>query len=195
MYHPPPPPPLNSIIRTCNAGEKCFVYAGGQRIDFGLIKQIALRYAAYKFIIIGHDKKKINLPNVIFYGYISHKKYLEIISKASVFIIPYTKAYTKKLSKYSYTAKVLLPIDLGIPVIVKSYGLITNTDEAKKLYTYNTHEEALDILDRIVKSLDSGTYDFSISMDAKKFLAKRNYSYKINELDSILKTVLRSPNR
>jgi hypothetical protein len=182
-------------ITTKSAKEKYFVYAGGQQIDFCLIKQIALKYGTYRFIIIGHDKKKVNLPNVVFYGYIPHKEYLEIISKSSVFIIPYTKAYTKKLSKYSYTAKVLLPIDLGIPVIVKSYGLITKADETKKLYTYNTHKEAFDILNNIVNSIDSGNYDFSINMAAKEFLAKQNYAYKLKALDSILKPILNNKNR
>jgi hypothetical protein len=175
--------------------EKYFVYAGGQQIDFCLIKQIALKYETYRFVIIGHDKKKVNLPNVIFYGYISHEKYLRIISKASVFIVPYTKSYTKKLSKYSYTAKILLPIDLGIPLIVKSYGLVTKSDETKKLYTYHTHQEALDALDGIVKSLDSGTYDFSVSLAAKEFLSKQNYAYKLNELDSVLSPILKAQNR
>jgi hypothetical protein len=182
-------------ITTDAVREKYFVYAGGGQIDFRLIKQWALKYSMYKFVIIGHEKKKINLSNVVFYGYIPHKEYLKIISKASAFIVPFTKNYSKKLSRCSYTAKILLPIDLGIPVIVKSYGLITNTDETKKLYTYNTHQEALDALDRIVKSLDSGSYDFSVSADTKRFLAERNYQYKLYELDSIFKSILKSQNR
>jgi glycosyltransferase involved in cell wall biosynthesis len=171
--------------------EKYFVYAGGGQIDFRLIRQMALKYGTYKFVIIGHDKKW-ELPNVVFHGYIPHKEYLKIISKASVFIIPYTKAYSKKLSQYSYTAKVLVPIDLGIPVIVKSYGLITKSDETKKLFVYNTRREALDTLDRIVKSVDSGTCDFSTSQAAKEFLAKQNYAYKIKELDSVLNPILKT---
>jgi hypothetical protein len=185
-----PPENVADVIR-----EKYFVYAGGGQIDFRLIKQWALKYSAYKFVIIGHDKKKINLPNVVFYGYTPHKEYLEIISKASAFIVPFTKSYSKKLSRCSYTAKILLPIDLGIPVIVKSYGLITNTDEAKKLYTYNTHQEAIDTFNRIVKLLDSGTYDFSVNDDTKKFLAQKNCSYKFCELDSILKPILKVQNQ
>jgi glycosyltransferase involved in cell wall biosynthesis len=184
-----PPKNVADVIR-----EKYFVYAGGGQIDFRLIKQWALKYSVYKFVIIGHDKKRINLPNVVFYGYIPHDKYLEIISKASAFIVPYTRNQSRKFFRYSYTAKILLPIDLGIPVIVKSYGLITNTDEVKKLYTYNTHREAIDVLDRIVKSLDSGTYNFSVSADVKQFLAKQNYSYKLYELDSILKPILKVQN-
>lgn len=170
--------------------EKYFVYAGGGQIDFRLIELMALKYSIYQFLIIGHNKKRINLPNVVFYGYIPYNEYLEIISKASVFIVPFTRNYSRKLSRCSYTAKILLPIDLGIPVIVKSYGLITNTDEAKKLYAYNTHQEALDILDGIVKLIDSGTYDFSINNDTKEFLSRRNSSYILCKLDSILKPIL-----
>jgi hypothetical protein len=175
--------------------EKYFIYAGGGQIDFRLIKRIALKYSCYKFVIIGHDQNKIDLPNIIFYGYIPHKEYLEIISRASVFIVPFTKKYSKKLSRCSYTAKILLPIDLGIPVVVKSYGLITKTDETKKLYTYNTHQEALDTLDGIVKSLDSGIYDFSVDLPTKEFLSKQNYLYKLNELGSILSPILNVQNR
>jgi glycosyltransferase involved in cell wall biosynthesis len=175
--------------------EKYFIYAGGGQIDFRLIKQIALKYNDYKIVIIGHDSEKANLPNIVFYGYIPHKEYLEIISRASVFIVPFTKNYSKKLSRCSYTAKILLPIDLGIPVIVKSYGLLTKTDETKKLYTYNTHQEALDTLDKIVKSLDSGAYNFSVDLAAKKFLSKQNYSYKLNELDSVLSPIFKVQNR
>jgi hypothetical protein len=169
--------------------EKYFIYAGGGHLDFRLVKQMSSKYRNYKFIIIGHDKKNRNLPNVIFYGYIPHNEYMEIISKASVFIVPFTNNYSKKLSRCSYTAKILLPIDLGIPVIVKSYGLVAQTDETKKLYAYNTRQEALAILDRIVNSLDSGTYDFSVNIDAKEFLARQNYSYKLKEIDSVLKPI------
>jgi hypothetical protein len=73
--------------------------------------------------------------------------------------------------------------------------LITKTDETKKLYTYNTHQEALDTLDGIVKSLDSGTYDFSVALAAKEFLSKHNYSYKLNEIDSILRPILKAQDR
>jgi len=172
-------------------GNKCtikkeFVFMGGGEIDFPLIQNIANRYTDYFFHVIGSFKKRNIGNNVIFYGYLEYDNYISIIRDSSICIIPFTKRFTFQLRRCSYTAKILLPMSLGMPVLLKNYGTIQETDTEKKLFVYKNHKEALSMLDTIIIKIESGELNRDISKETRDFLLPQTVENRLKELDKTL---------
>jgi hypothetical protein len=160
---------------------KSFVYLGLASPDYKLIKLIAQEYPEYLFYLIGPYNNKVKAKNVVRMGYLGYEQYEDIISSASVFIMPLTAI--KNLKKYSYTSKMFLAMHLGIPILVRCYGLVQNNDVEKKVYVYNTRKQALIRLAEIVSNIKSGRLDFKVSSATSVFLKDREYESNIKNLD------------
>lgn len=164
--------------------KKEFVFMGGGEIDLPLIKKISNRFPDYTFNIIGSFKykKKIN-DNIIFHGYLEYDEYIKPVLSSSVFIIPYSKRFSLHLSRCNFSAKILLAISLGMPILLKNYGAIQNTDLDKKLFVYKTHNEALDLLTDIIKKIENGELNREVSEKTRDFLFPQIYENRLKELD------------
>jgi hypothetical protein len=162
--------------------EKKFVYAGGGTLDYSLIKKIAKKHPEYTFQIVGNHHKNISNKNIIFTGFIPYKEYLQMIQSAAVFIIPFTAKYGKTLYQQSYSAKIFVPMSLGIPILTKRHGLLQSDDSEKKMYVYTTHKEALFFLDNTIKAIESGQENFIVSDNTKDYLFSRRPEQKTKDL-------------
>jgi glycosyltransferase involved in cell wall biosynthesis len=171
--------------------KKTFVYMGLAPIDYLLIKKIAKRYPNYKYLIIGPFKDKLHLENIIFYGYLNIKQYCEIISSASIFIIPMTRSWSNKVSEYSYTGKMLLAMHYGIPILVRRYGTIQIDDEKKKLYVYDTNKQALEKIESIVSKIETGEILFNVETSTRNFLDDRSELKNTEKLDVFFENVFK----
>ncbi len=79
--------------------EKSLFYMGLYKIDKELIKKIAKRYNDYIIHIVGNYKDTLNLPNVIFHGYLSYDEYMHLLLKSKCYIMPYKNSEVKKMNK------------------------------------------------------------------------------------------------
>lgn len=164
---------------------KEFIYMGAGEIDFSLIEKIAARYPEYIFHIIGSFNKYKIIKNkrVIFHGYLQYAEYQKLIPSSSVCIIPYSKRFAYQLRRCYFSAKILLPMSLGMPVLIKNYGVIQNSDPEKKLFVYKTHKEALALLDEIIRKIDCGELNREISEETRDFLLPQTAENRLKELD------------
>ncbi|GMO34132.1 MAG: hypothetical protein Ta2B_14620 [Termitinemataceae bacterium] len=177
-----------AIFENCKH-EKKFVYAGGGVLDYVLVKKIAKKYPDYTFLIVGKHRRPFLPENVTFCGFVPHKEYLQIISSASVFIIPFTSGYGKTLHQQSYSAKIFVPMSIGMPILVKKHGSLQHTEKEKKLYAYDTHEVALMLLDKMIQEIELKTENFNVSESTKEFLFSRRPEQKIKELHTYFEGV------
>ena len=168
------------------AQKKEFIFMGGGEIDFSLIKNIVINFPDYTFHIIGSFKKKIKHNSVVFHGYLDYNEYQRIILNSSVCIVPFTIKFANQLKRCYFTAKVLLPMSLGMPVLIKSYGKIKETDYDKKLFVYNTHKEAITLLKEILEKKDKGIIKHDVSRETSSFLSIHTAENRIIELNSLL---------
>ena len=180
--------PVNNKIRTIK--DKSFVYLGGGKLDWNLIIKICKKYPDYMFHIVGNFRKFTSLKNIIFHGYIDHSIYQEICLNSDVCIIPYSKQFAYQLRRCYFSAKVLFPMSLGIPIIMKNYGVIQNTDYDKKLFVYNTHKEALNLLKNIINKIELGEIKREVSKNTQEFLFPQTVEKRLKELDNVFLHVL-----
>ena len=180
--------PINDKYRTNN--NKSFVYLGGGKLDWKLIIKICKKYPNYTFHIVGNFKKFISLKNIIFHGYQDHSIYQDICLNSDICIIPYSRQFAYQLRRCFFSAKVLFPMSLGIPIIMKNYGSIQNTDYDKKLFVYNTHKEALNLLNEIVNKIELGILKREVSKNTLDFLSPQTVEKRIKELDTVFLHVL-----
>jgi hypothetical protein len=164
--------------------EKHFVIMGGE-IDLHLLKKIAKNYPEYLFSVIGIRKKKIRRKNIIFQGYLDFKNYQKLLSSCFAVIIPFSKHYVRQLKQVSFTAKILLPMYMGIPILLRSYGAIHYTNMEKKLFVYKTHYEALTMLNRITEDFKHVGSDRKASKETMDFLLPQTYENRLKKLDEI----------
>jgi hypothetical protein len=165
------------------------VFFGMGPIDYLLVKKVALNYSNYTIKITGSHKDKLHLKNVFFVGYLEYQQYVKLISSACILILPYTNKFSKKLRKCSYTAKIFLATHCGIPIIVKKYGLVNKTDEEKKLFVYDSHAEALKILNKLIIKIKDGDLSFVPSTNTTEYLKKQSVETKIKELEVFFKDI------
>jgi hypothetical protein len=170
-------------IPASSAGQKHFVFAGGGELDWVLIARIAKKYPEYLFHIVGLFKKKRIPANVIIHGYLEHEAYRKIVADASVFIIPFSARFAYQLRRCYFTAKVLMPIQMGIPVLLKSYGAIQHSDMSKKLFVYHTRQEAVALLEDILSQISGGRLPREVTKEAEDFLRPQMLENRLKELD------------
>jgi len=165
---------------------------GGGDIDFSLIKKISNRFPGYIFHVIGSFKlKKPVNDKIIFHGYLEYAEYQKLIPFSSVCIIPFTKRFSYQLRRCHFTAKILLAMSLGMPILLKNYGAIQNTDPDKKLFVYKNHNEALDLLTDIIKKIENGEFNREVSEKTRDFLLPQTYENRLRELDKTFEELLK----
>ena len=180
--------PVYNRARTNN--DKSFVYIGGGKLDWKLISKICRKYSDFTFHIVGNFRKIIPQKNIIFHGYRDHSVYQEICLNSDICIIPYSRKFAYQLRKCFFSAKVLFPMSLGMPIIMKNYGTIQNTDINKKLFVYKTHKEALKLLNKIILKIENGELKREVSKDTQAFLSPQTVEKRIKELDTVFLHVL-----
>jgi len=173
--------PYNKQI-TVNKNFICIIGGG---LDWNLIYKIAKRHLNCFFNVIGVPGKYFIKKNIHFKGYLDFSEYQNMISCSSLIIIPYSRHFSYQLRQTSYSAKVLTAMQLGKPILVKSYGDIQNTDIDKKLYVYKTKNEAISYLDLILKKIECGEINFEVSKETRDFLFPQTAENRKKELDSI----------
>jgi len=170
--------------------EKQFVIMGGE-VDLHLLKKMAKNYPEFVFSVIGIRKKKISQKNIIFKGYLDFQNYQKLISSCFAVIIPFSKHYVRQLKEVSFTAKILFPMYMGIPILLKSYGTICHTDLEKKLFVYKTHQEALTMLNTLIEKYKHGESDRNVSKETMDFLLPQTYENLLKKLDEIFQRYLK----
>jgi len=161
-----------------------FVFMGGGEIDLSLVEKISNRFPDYIFHVIGSFRlKKPGNDKIIFHGYLEYAEYQKLIPCSSVCIIPFTKRFSYQLRRCHFTAKILLPMSLGMPILLKNYGAIQNTDPDKKLFVYKTHNEALDLLADIIRKIESGELNRDVSKGTQDFLFPQTAENRLKELE------------
>ena len=177
--------PINSN-RLINQ-KKEFIFMGGGEIDFKLIKKIVMAFPDYIFHIIGSFKtKNIKHDRIIFHGYLEYDDYQKLVLNSMVCVIPFTNRFANQLKRCHFTAKILLPLSLGMPVLLKNYGIIQESDPEKKLFVYKTHDEGLFLLDEILKKIESGQINRDISKKTYEYLFAQSAENRLKELDLLL---------
>ena len=164
--------------------KKSFVVLGGD-LDWKLLNKIAKKYPEYQFHIIGIRVLGHLRENIIVNGYLNYEKYRGLLSSALGVIIPFSNFYVRQLSQVYFTAKILVAMHLGLPVLLRAYGTIQNTDPDKKLFIYNTRKEALNLMEEIINKINNHEITHDVSISAKEFLNPQISENRIKELDNI----------
>jgi len=164
--------------------EKYFIIMGGE-LDWNLINKMANKYPEYNFYVIGISGRKISCKNVISKGYLGYDEYQKILSSALITIIPFSNHYVNQLRQVSFTAKIFVSMQLGMPILLRGYGDIQDTDINKKIYVYKTYKEALLNLDSIIKKIVNGEINYEVSKETQEFLLPQRTENRIKELDSL----------
>ena len=170
--------------------EKCFVILSGE-LDWSLITKIAKKYPDYKFNIISISKRNIVNDNIYLKGYLDYDEYLKTISSALVAIIPYSKHFAYQHRLHDFTAKIWLPMYMGIPILLGAYGSIQDSDENKKLFVYKSHKEAMILLNEVIKRIESGKLNNQVSNDTLEYLTPQISENRKKELDTIFQLILK----
>jgi len=170
--------------------EKQFVVMGGE-IDLYLLKKMAKYHPEFKFSVIGIRKKKMLQKNIIFEGYLDFQNYQKLLSSCFAVIIPFSKHYVRLLKQVSFTAKILLSICMGIPILLKSYGDIQDIDHEKKLFVYKSHKEALTMLNKLTEDFKHIRSERKASKETMEFLIPQMYENRIKQLDEIFHRYLK----
>jgi len=172
----------------CSA--KYFIIMGGE-IDWNLINKMANKFPEYQFYIIGISGRKMSNKNIISKGYLEYIEYQKLLSSSLLTIIPFSNHYVHQLRQVSFTAKIFVSMQLGMPIILRGYSDIQHTDINKKLYVYKTHKEALSHLDFIIKNLESGKINYEVSKETYDFLFPQTAENRKKELDSLFSKWIR----
>jgi len=157
----------------------------GGELDWDLIIKMAKKHPEYNFYVIGIPGRKISCKNVISKGYLGYDEYQKLLSSALLTIIPFSNNYVNQLRQVSFTAKIFVSMQLGMPILLRGYGNIQDTDINKKLYVYKTQKEAISNLDSIIKKIENGEINFEVSKETKDFLLPQTAENRIKELDSL----------
>ena len=173
------------ILKTRGKQVKSIIILGGE-LNWKLIKKIANNYPDYTFNVIGLFWNKISKKNIIINGYLEYNDYQQLLLSSCMTIIPFSEHYTYQLRQVNYTAKILVSMQLGQPILLKSYGSILNTDINKKLYVYKSDKEALTLLDDIIRRIENGEENYEVSADTQNFLSPQTTDSKIKELKTFL---------
>ena len=171
--------------KTNQTVKKNIIVMGGD-IDWKLLNKMSGKYPEYKFFVIGIRLRMTVRRNIISMGYLEYGKYQELLSSAMLTVIPFSDHYTRYLQQVSYTAKILVSMQLGMPILLKEYGSIQKTDPEKKLFVYNTHNEALTMFGDIIKKIKNGELNYDVSEDTQSFLTPQTAENRRKEMEAIL---------
>ena len=166
--------------------ENYFVIMGG-RIDWLLINKIAKKHPEYQFNIIGIDEIMPLRKNIKIYGYLDYDSYQNMLTSALAVIIPFSNHYVNLLKQVNYTAKILVSMDIGLPVLVRAYGNIQNSDEEKKMYVYHKKKDAIILIDEIIAKIKNKLLTNDVSLNTRKFLLPHTSENRLKELDLLFK--------
>ena len=164
--------------------DNLIIILGGE-LDWYLLSKIAKKYHDYQFNVIGISRIKPLQKNIIIKGYLDYDSYQKLLLSASMVIIPFSINYTRQLRQVSYTAKIFVSMQLGIPILLKAYGAIQKTENEKKLFIYKTHKEALSLLENILEKTANGQINREVSQDTKDFLNPQTAENRLKELDEL----------
>jgi hypothetical protein len=173
--------------------EKHFIVMGGD-IEWSLLKKMGKKHPDYLFSVIGIRGKNVLQKNIVSSGYIDFHSYQKLFSSACAVIIPFSSRFVLQLKEVSFTAKILFPMYMGLPILLKSYGTIINTDTEKKLFVYTTHSEALEMLDTIISKFENGEINCTVSKATHDFLLPQTYENRLKELDRIFQCYIKPDN-
>ena len=85
----------------------------------------------------------------------------------------------------------MFPMDLGIPILLKAYGNIQQTDIDKKLFVYKSFKEALSLFDEIINKIETGILNRKVSESTNNFLLPHISENRRKELDNIFLPLLK----
>ena len=194
------PPGFNKIFH-CHSGfipcpiksgfarQKTILVMGGDP-DWILLDKLSAKFPDYSFYIIGIRLRLTLRKNIISMGYLVYSKYQDLLASVKLVLIPFSKRYSGLLQRVSFTAKILVSMQLGMPIILKSYGDIQESDPGKKLFVYNTRAEALAIFGEVIQYLDNGTLDYNVSAETQRFLDPQTTLNRKKEMESILENYI-----
>ena len=157
------------------------VISGG--LDKILLKKIAGRYPNYTFNVIAIPEKTSTKKNLSVKGYLDFDEYQRTILTSLAVIIPYTDRFSYQQRQTFFTARLLLSIQLGKPILLRAFGTIQNSDPEKKLFVYKTRKEALILFDEIVKKIESGELNNEVSEETLSFLLPQTVENRRKELE------------
>lgn len=161
--------------------ENSLVYMGMFKLDFKLIRNIALKNPDLTIHIVGNYKDKINLINVKFHGYLEFSEYIKLIKKSKAFFIPYHDDEVKRMKKLGMTSKFYIPMSIGKPVITKKYGTVFEDIEKYNIFTYSNRIE-------LEKKIEIVTQKhFFLTKEVELLLEKLKIKNRKIELEQILK--------
>ena len=164
--------------------KKYFVIMGG-KLDWRLIKKIGIWFPKYAFKVIGIPGRKKVRKNIEFEGYLGYDSYQELLSGASGMIIPLSTRYVYKLRQVSFTAKIFVSMQMGMPVLLRAYGSVQNSDPEKKLFVYRNIKEALMLFNDITDKINSGIINYEVSEETQDFLTPQTTVNRLKELETI----------
>ena len=168
------------------------VIMGGE-LDWRLTNAIAKKYPKYHFNVVGMvgiSRIGIQHKNITINGYLDYNNYQNMISSAMIVIIPFSKNYVNLLRQVFFTAKILLSMYIGVPILLRAYGSIQTTDQNKKLFVYSTQKEAIKLLDEIISKIENGELKRTVLKDTQDFLSPQIVEKRIKELDSVFLHIL-----
>ena len=174
--------PIHRLKNEVN--KKLIIILGGE-LNWHLLSKMAKKYQEYQFNVIGISRIKPLQKNIIIKGYLDYDSYQKLLLSASIAIIPFSKNYTRQLRQVSYTAKILVSMQLGIPILLKAYGDIQNSKNEKKLFVYKTHKEALLLLENIILKTSNGEINREVSQETQDFLLPQTAENRLKELDEL----------
>ena len=180
--------------RVISAGEEKSIIVMGGEIDWNLLKKLAKKYSNYQFNVIGITNFLPIPKNIKIKGYMDFESYKNILSSAITVIIPFSNNYIKHLHQVYYTAKILISMNLGLPILLRGYGNFKNTDTDKKLFVYNSKKDAIPIFDNIIKNIENEEIDINVKKETRTFLFPHTVENRIKELDKFFKPVFENSN-
>lgn len=161
--------------------KKIISYMGVFKLDLYLIKELAIENPEIEFNIIGNYKDILNIKNIKFHGYLLYNEYIEMLKKSDCFIVPYHLSEVKRMKMLGLTSKYYVAMDLGIPILTRSYGFLRDDIKEYNIYTYTTANEAKIKLDYIFKTKHKKTKKI------RDFLENLKLENRKKELERILK--------
>lgn len=161
--------------------KKIISYMGMFKLDFILIKKLALSDLNNEIHIIGNYKDCLKLPNVIFHGYLGYEEYIKILKITDCFFVPYHNEEVNRMKKLGLTSKYYIPMSMGIPVLSKVYGDLKKDLKEYNIYVYEKDEEAENKLKYICENKFEKNNDIDIFLETLKIENRKK------ELEKILK--------
>ena len=173
------------VIKTTNS-----IVIIGDKVDWKLINKISKKFTEYNFNMITTSKRRIKNKNVIIKGYLEYNEYLKTISSSRAVIIPYSKRFAYQSRQHSFTAKILVPMSMGLPILLSAYGMVQKSDPEKKLFVYESHKDAICLFEDIINRVIHNEFTREVSKETQDFLRPQMYENRMKELNSFFENIL-----